>query len=139
MKKKRILYVDDNSDSRFVVTTILELSGYEIVTAKTAAEGLSLARTEPFDLFLLDNKLPGASGLELCWQIRAFDPHTPILFYSGASREIDKRLARQAGAQGFLIKPIGAEELVRHISELVSQKNLESEEELSLESLVNHH
>jgi CheY-like chemotaxis protein len=61
--------------------------GLALIEAKavgTAAQALSMIQTERFDLYLLDGWLPGLDGFELCRQLRAFDPHTPILFFSGA-------------------------------------------------------
>jgi DNA-binding response OmpR family regulator len=63
--------------------------------------------------------LPGLSGPELTRDIREFNQTTPILFYSGAAYEADKQTAFDAGAQGYLIKPIGIERLVEEIDRLI--------------------
>ena len=86
---------------------------------ETGTEALSLAKNEHFDLFLVDNWLPGLSGPELTRDIREFNQTTPILFYSGAAYEYDKQAAFDAGAQGYLIKPIGIERLVEEIERLI--------------------
>ena len=116
---RRVLFVDDNEDARFIVATILERAGYEVRTAATSTEGLRLARAEVFDLYILDNRLPDRTGLELCRQVREFDRQAPIVFYSGASREIDKQVAISAGAQAFLTKQVSAEELTATVGELL--------------------
>ena len=90
----------------------LRLNGYQVNCVETGTEALSLAKNEHFDLFLVDNWLPGLNGPELTRHIREFDQTTPILFYSGAAYEVDKRAAFDAGAQGYLIKPIDIERLV---------------------------
>jgi DNA-binding response OmpR family regulator len=69
---------------------------------------------------LIDNWLPGESGVDLCRRLRQFDPNTPILFYSGAAYEQDKRAAFAAGAQGYLTKPMQIEQLVQEITHLIS-------------------
>jgi len=56
-----------------------------IICASDFDEGLRLAQQQDFDLYILDNWMPDKSGVELCRAIRAFDPYTPILFYSAAA------------------------------------------------------
>src|SRR6266481_762783 len=57
--------------------------GNEVATAESMADGLRLAKGEPFDLHIPDSRLPGRRGTELCTKIREFDRATPIIFYSG--------------------------------------------------------
>jgi CheY-like chemotaxis protein len=99
----RILFVDDHDDTRFLVKTWLARLNYEVATAENVEVGLQIARSEPFDLFLLDTRLPDGPGTELCAKIRQFDRTTPIIFYSGDAYESDAALA--CGAQDFVIKP----------------------------------
>ncbi|HET9530233.1 MAG TPA: response regulator [Blastocatellia bacterium] len=114
----RVLCVEDDEESREMMTLLLEQAGYEVVMASTATDGLGLARRGGFDLMLLDNWYEKGSGVELCKQIRRFDTHTPILFYSGAACESDIRRGMEAGAQGYLTKPTGIQVLVETIEEL---------------------
>ena len=79
-----------------------------------------LAEKESFDLYLIDNWMPGASGIELCRWLRIFDSDTPILFFSGAAYDQDKQTALAAGAQGYLTKPAEIEKLVEEVSRLIS-------------------
>ena len=71
----------------------------------TALQAISSIQTERFDLYLLDSRLPDVDGFDLCRQIRDFDPDTPILFFSGAAYEADKKRGIEAGANAYLIKP----------------------------------
>jgi len=71
----------------------------------TAAQALSLIQAERFDLYLLDTCLPDLDGFELCRQVRTLDPHTPILFFSGAAYEVDKLRGIEAGANDYVSKP----------------------------------
>jgi DNA-binding response OmpR family regulator len=103
--QKRILYVDDQEDMCFLMKIIFDHNGLETVTANTAAEALQLARTENFDLFLIDNILPDMSGVELCREIRASDHQTPVVFFSGMERKSDREAALSAGAQSYVVKP----------------------------------
>ena len=117
---KRILYVEDYNDAREVLPLLLP--GYEVVTAANFDEGLCLALSQSFDLYLLDSWLPGGSGQELCRQIRGFDPHTPIVFYSSVPFDENRREAMVAGAQAYLPKPCDFEELAATISLLIGEE-----------------
>jgi DNA-binding response OmpR family regulator len=75
-----------------------------------------------FDLYLLDNWLPGMTGDDLCRKLCELDPITPVLFYSGAAYDSDKARAMAAGAQGYVVKPADPDVLVREISRLITTK-----------------
>ena len=100
----RILYVDDEEDMRQLIPIWLGSSGYEVMTADSAASGLRAARGAAFDLYLLDSRFADGTGIDLCEKIREFDPHTPIVFYSG---ETPEQLQKALGchAQDFVRKP----------------------------------
>src|SRR5215475_4116755 len=103
MEKKRILFVEDDEDLYELVA--LTLTGYKIIFARDFTEGLRLAKQRYFDLYILDNCLPDGTGIELCRCIREFDPHTPVIFVSGATYESDVREGLTAGAQMYITKP----------------------------------
>jgi len=112
--------VEDDADTRELVSYVLARASYEVVVAETPEQAARLAQTASFDLYLIDNWMPGASGIELCSWLRKFDNDTPILFYSGAAYEEDKRAALAAGAQGYLTKPADNEKLLKEVSRLIS-------------------
>ena len=68
--------------------------------------------------------MPGLSGQELTREVRKFNQRTPILFYSGAAYESDKQEARDAGAQGYLVKPEGINELVAEVARLIAEAKI---------------
>jgi CheY-like chemotaxis protein len=117
--KGRILYTEDDLDCRNMVVFTLEQSGYEVICVDSGEKALSLAQREHFDLFLVDNWMPGLTGPELTRHIREFNQTTPILFYSGAAYEDDKQAALDAGAQGYLVKPIGIDSLIGEVDRLI--------------------
>lgn len=121
--KRRILYTEDDPDSRELVRYVFTRGGYDIICAESSRDALRLARQEHFDLFLLDNWLPDLSGLELTRCIREFDQITPIVFYSGAAFETDKRDALNAGAQCYLTKPYDFQRLIAEAQRLISAKS----------------
>lgn len=118
--RPRVLCVDDDEDSRMMLVTLLGLELIEVQAVGTAAQALSLMQTERFDLYLLDGWLPDLNGFELCRQMRVFDPLTPILFFSGAAYESDRKRGIEAGANAYLVKP-DINELLGSITQLVSE------------------
>jgi DNA-binding response OmpR family regulator len=102
----RILYVDDHDDSRWMMKVLLEMWNYEVALAGAADEGLHLAQSEHFDLYLLDTHLPEESGFELCRRICGVCGHAPVVFISTAPYETDKDRGLQAGAIAYLTKPL---------------------------------
>ena len=119
--KPRVLFVEDDADTRELVWYALTRANYEVQLAENAAQGVLRAMSEFFDLYMIDNWMPGASGIDLCIRLRKLDAHTPILFFSGAAYENDKREAVAAGAQGYLTKPAAIDDLLAEVSRLISQ------------------
>jgi DNA-binding response OmpR family regulator len=117
--KFRILCTEDDEDTRDLIVLTLKSHNCDVVTSATFTESVHLARTQQFDLYLLDNWLPGSSGIELCKELRGFDSKTPILFYSGAAYDKDKREAQECGAQGYLTKPAVGDELIAEVLRLI--------------------
>jgi len=116
-----ILYVEDDEDTRELVSYVLAMKNYKVVAPKTYDEALMVARSSQFDLYLIDNWMSGGSGIDLCKKLREFNPWTPILFYSGAAYERDKQEAFAAGAQAYLVKPADNDELIEAVSRLISE------------------
>ena len=119
-----ILYVEDDEDTRELVTYLLGRSNYKVFPAESYDDALRLARANQFDLYLIDNWISGGSGIDLCKKLREFNPWTPILFYSGAAYERDKQQAFAAGAQGYLVKPVDNDELIEEVSRIISAAKL---------------
>ena len=122
--KLRILCTEDDADTRDLIKLVLSGEGYDVVTSESAQQALRLAQSESFDLYLIDDWMPGLSGHELTRKIREHDSETPILFYSGAAQESDKESARASGAQGYLVKPAGMDELVAEVARLIAEAKI---------------
>jgi len=118
--RPRVLCVDDDEDSRVMLTTLLGVMLIEAKGVGTAAQALSSIKAEHFDLYLLDSRLPDANGFELCRQIRDNDPQAPILFFSGEGFDADKKKGIEAGANDYVIKP-DLETLLGSIKQFVPQ------------------
>jgi DNA-binding response OmpR family regulator len=116
---KCLLCVDDDRDTRELLTILLSSSGYRVITAATVSEGLDLAKQGGFALMILDNWLGAETGIELCKTVRSFDPDTPILFYSAVAYRADADAALSAGANGYMVKPSDPNELLKNIDQLI--------------------
>ena len=117
----RVLCVDDDEDSRVMLVTLLRRELIEAKAVGTAVQAISSIQTEHFDLYLLDSRLPDLDGFALCRRIRDFDPETPILFFSGAAYDADKKRAIEAGANAYVIKP-DLDGLLESIKQFVSHE-----------------
>jgi two-component system, OmpR family, KDP operon response regulator KdpE len=109
-----ILVVDDEPQIRRVLRATLSSRGYVIIDAKTGEEGTELARKEKPDLVLLDVNMPGMGGLEACREIRRAS-NAPIIMLTVRDAERDKVAALDAGADDYVVKPFGIEELLARV------------------------
>jgi DNA-binding response OmpR family regulator len=122
--KLRVLYCEDDADTREMMRLVLEADGFEVVCPEDPADCLRLAKEQPFDAYGLDNIMPPIPGIRLCEQIREFDSHTPVIFFSGAAYQADKEKALAAGAQAYITKPAAMDEVVRIIRNVITNVRL---------------
>ncbi len=107
---RRVLVVDDHSMSLELVTELLEQEGNQVLAATSGEVGLRLAAAEAPDLILMDLQLPGMTGYEAIRRLKA-DPATaaiPVLALTGSAMRGDDLKVREAGADGYLTKPLDA-------------------------------
>lgn len=109
-----ILIVEDDANIRKLVTVNLEKRGYKLSEAGDGNQAMLLFRQYPFDLVLLDLILPGLSGVDVCTWIRSRSD-TPIIVLSGLKDEELKVTALDAGADDYITKPFGHEELLARV------------------------
>jgi two-component system, OmpR family, KDP operon response regulator KdpE len=110
----KILIVDDAQQVRRVLRTTLSAEGYTIFEAGTGEEALESIRASVPDAILLDVNMPGMGGLETCREIRR-SLDVPILMLTVRNAERDKVLALDAGADDYVVKPFGMQELLARI------------------------
>ena len=103
--RSRVLAVDDDEDACEMLSVLMNSYGIDATCVRSAVDAWPLIKAECFDLYLLDAWLPRLDGFEFCRQIREFDSKTPILFYSGAAYDADKRKGIAAGANAYVTKP----------------------------------
>lgn len=102
---KRILVVDDDGDTQFMLSALFEQAGYEARAASAVSDALELARREHFDLFVVDTRLADGTGAALCRQLREAYPHAPVIIFSGALLESEREDGLSAGASEYVAKP----------------------------------
>src|SRR5260370_27982329 len=105
-----ILVIDDDESLRDTVAVMLEQEGFTIAQAADGRTGLDRARTLKPDLLLVDLRLPGLSGMEVCKQLRSSNIKTPIIVLSAVGDEVDKVLLLEIGADDYVVKPFGVRE-----------------------------
>ncbi len=109
-----ILVVDDEPQIRRVMRTTLASHGYSVTEAPNGEDALEKLRSEPPDLILLDMNMPGMGGLAACREIRGVS-EVPIIMLTVRNAEKDKVRALDAGADDYVVKPFGMEELLARI------------------------
>ena len=116
-RPRRILLVDDHPAVSQRIGELLagSVPDAEVVSAVSGEEGLSLAWTQPFDLVLLDLRLPGRSGIEILKELRAIKPLLPVIIVSSLPDSPYATLARRAGAIDFVTKSALVQELGRAV------------------------
>lgn len=110
----KILVVDDEPQIRRVLRTALVAGGFTVNEARSGEEALEKLREERPDLAIVDINLPGMSGFEVCREIRETSD-VPIIMLSVRNSEKDKVKALDAGADDYVVKPFGAQELLARI------------------------
>jgi len=110
----KILVVDDDPQIRRVMKATLVGHSYEVIEARTGEEALELAPREAPNLVLLDMNMPGMGGLETCRALRAASD-VPVIALTVRNTERDKVAALDAGADDYVTKPFGIEELLARI------------------------
>jgi two-component system, OmpR family, KDP operon response regulator KdpE len=114
MNSATILVVDDDSQIRRVMRASLSSHGYTIIEARNGEEAFSKVRAEHLDLIILDLNMPDMDGIEVCREIRAVS-NLPIIMLTVRSAEKDKVRALDAGADDYVVKPFGIDELLARI------------------------
>src|SRR5512136_1473737 len=109
-----ILVIDDEPQILRALKTILTERHFQVATASRGAEGLALAAAQPPDVIILDLSLPDMDGFEVCARLREWTS-VPIIVLSVRDAEKDKVLALDKGADDYLTKPFGIEELLARI------------------------
>ncbi len=118
----RILYIEDTENNRILVKRRLEKSGYEVLTAENACEGISRARAAMPDLILMDMGMPGVDGWCATRQLKA-DPELkriPVIAVTAHAMQGDRQKALEAGCDEYETKPFDFARLIGKIQALLA-------------------
>jgi DNA-binding response OmpR family regulator len=110
-----ILVIDDDESLRDTIGVMLEQEGFRAVLTGDGRAGFDKAVTLKPDLILVDLRLPGMSGTEICKQLRSARVKIPIIVLSALGDEVDKVLLLEIGADDYVVKPFGTRELMARI------------------------
>jgi two-component system KDP operon response regulator KdpE len=122
----RVLVIDDEAQIRKFLDIGLRAEGYEVLLAANAAEGLALAATRSPDLVILDIGLPDREGHEVLSELRQWS-HVPVIMLSVRDAESEKVKALDAGANDYVTKPFGIQELMARLRALLRNRQGEPE------------
>lgn len=121
--RSQVLCVDDDMDACEMLTVLMSTYGFDATCVPSAAKAWVEITRQTFDLYVLDGWLPVLDGFEFCRQIRETDASTPIIFYSGAAYDEDKRKGIAAGANAYITKP-NVERLIATMSSLIAHESV---------------
>src|SRR5262252_1525959 len=122
MPGELILLVEDNDNNRLLIRDVLQASGYRVIEAENAEDGVRMASEERPALVLMDIQLPGMSGIEALQRLRA-DPITraiPVVAVTASAMTQDRSQIMAAGFDGYQSKPISVKSFLQTIREILS-------------------
>ena len=126
--KVHILVVDDESRYVRAIQINLEASGYQVLTARNGQTALELVATEEPDLTVLDIRMPGMDGFEVCQRIREFSA-VPIIMLTALAADADKVKGLDIGSDDYVTKPFSAEELLARVRAALRRVELSERKE----------
>lgn len=132
----KILLVDDNKEITSYLKSALESECYEVDVADDGERGAFLAKTNDYDLIVLDYMMPKKNGREVCEEVRKDGLAMPILMLSIESEAHTKADLLNMGADDYLSKPFSLEELLARIKALLRRPKNTAEEEILVDNLI---
>ncbi|MFW5692258.1 MAG: response regulator transcription factor [Chloroflexota bacterium] len=131
MISARILVVDDDNSLLKFIMANLRARHYEVMTAQNGAEALDAWQQNPFDLIILDLMMPVLDGLEVVREVRRHSVMPPIIVLSAISEETSKVEAFRLGADDYLTKPFGLQELLARVEAVLRRAGWTAEQEVT--------
>jgi CheY-like chemotaxis protein len=131
MRKTRILWVDDEIDVLRAHIIFLQEKGYEVETANNGLDAIEKVKDNFFDLILLDENMPGITGLETLNQIKTLSPNIPVVMITKSEEENIMDEAIGAKISDYLIKPVNPKQILLSIKKNIDQKRLVTQQTTS--------
>jgi DNA-binding response OmpR family regulator len=120
--RRRILVIEDDPSISLGLRMNFEAEGYEVSVADDGRDGLDRAMREPWDALILDVMLPRLNGFEVVKHMRSLGNDTPVLMLSAKSAETDKVMGLELGAEDYITKPFGIQEVLARIKVVFRRK-----------------
>ena len=120
--QQHILVIDDDPAVTNLLKRGLAYEGFVVITAKSGAEGLALAREHPSDLVILDVMMPGLGGFEVLERLRAADEQLPVLMLTARDAPVDQVQGLESGADDYVVKPFTFDILLARIRALLRRR-----------------
>jgi len=117
--KQRLLLIEDEATLSLLLCERLEREGYSVMACKDGIQGLAQAMSGTFDLLLLDVRLPGRNGFEVCHELRRHCLNVPVLMLTARGDIKDRVKGLKIGADDYLVKPFDVTELLARIEALL--------------------
>jgi len=121
---EKVLIIEDDKDIADLIAIHIADLGFEIDKAFDGKEGLLKALNNVYKMILLDIRLPGLDGVEICKRIRQEKNHTPILMVTSKSEEVDKIIGLEVGADDYITKPFSIRELIARVKAILRRAEL---------------
>ena len=118
----KILIAEDEQDILDLLVFTLQYGGYEVVPTVNGNQAIEQTRSQLPDLLLLDVRMPGMSGYEVCRQIKTNPEtkHIPVVFLSAKGQESEIKAGYQTGAIDYILKPFAPDELINRLGEILT-------------------
>jgi len=135
---KNILVIEDEHDIAELIRLHLKDLGFVVGIARDGSEGLRKAAAGGWDLIILDLRLPGIDGLDVCRQLRQRSAYVPVLMLTSKSSEVDRVVGLEVGADDYVTKPFSVLELAARVkailrrAELIAKSGVQPAEELQV-------
>ncbi len=127
MVKVKVLYIEDNFSSMFLIKNVLGAEGYEVIGAETGREGLAKAIEDKPDIIITDIELPDIDGYEIIEILKknGETAHIPVIAMTVHMTNMDRKNAFEAGCDGYIPKPIDVEDLPGQLESILKDRKWE--------------
>ena len=122
--RKRILVIEDERDIAELIRLHLEDLGMSVTVTGDGNTGLRKASGDEWDLIILDLRLPGLDGLEICRRLRQNSSAVPVLILTSKSSELDRVVGLEIGADDYVTKPFSVLELIARVKAILRRADL---------------